>query len=237
MGGNNSNQHRGNNNNQGSNNNNQHRGSNNNGNNNNPGSYSSNNNGCSNGQPGCGGNGGCGVGARGCADHVEGNGGGVLFPLQGNSGYGADQGSVSPVQPPNPRQPSQSQPRPYQSQPRPQQSRPAKRQPAQTQSRPVQPRPQQSQSRPAQRQPTQSQPRPAQRQPQQTQSRPVQQQGNFAPANTKPYVKCPSAMKCVERRFCDFNGVMTNDELILTRDLEMLRVPLIDCVNRERKLC
>merc|ERR1711872_1199323 len=91
-----------------------------------------------------------------------------------------------------------------------------------------------SQPRPAQPRPQQSQSRPAQRQPQQTQSRPVQQQGNFAPANTKPYVKCPSAMKCVERRFCDFNGVMTNDELILTRDLEMLRVPLIDCVNRER---
>merc|ERR1712080_31828 len=63
----------------------------------------------------------------------------------------------------------------------------------------------------------------------QSASRPV------TPAEQKPYVRCPSAMKCVERPFCDFNGVMTDQPLNnLTPHLEMLRVPLIPCVNRER---
>ena len=34
-------------------------------------------------------------------------------------------------------------------------------------------------------------------------------------------------MKCVPRVNCDFNGVMTDQTLNLTPDLEMLRVPLI----------
>ena len=43
----------------------------------------------------------------------------------------------------------------------------------------------------------------------------------------KPYVRCPSAMKCVEKINCDFDGFMTDDVLDLTPELEMLRVPLI----------
>jgi Clip-domain serine protease homolog Scarface len=34
-------------------------------------------------------------------------------------------------------------------------------------------------------------------------------------------------MKCVPKVNCDFNGVMTDQTLNLTPDLEMLRVPLI----------
>jgi len=39
-------------------------------------------------------------------------------------------------------------------------------------------------------------------------------------------------MKCVPRVNCDFEGVMTNEVFNLTPQLEMLRVPLIPCVNR-----
>jgi hypothetical protein len=54
-------------------------------------------------------------------------------------------------------------------------------------------------------------------------------------AAQKPYVSCPAAMKCVLRVNCDFNGVMTDQVLDnLTPELEMLRVPLIPCINRER---
>jgi len=53
-------------------------------------------------------------------------------------------------------------------------------------------------------------------------------------AAQKPYVSCPAAMKCVQRQNCDFNGVMTDQVLNLTPELEMLRVPLIPCVNRQR---
>jgi len=41
-------------------------------------------------------------------------------------------------------------------------------------------------------------------------------------------------MKCVEKNLCDFEGFMTDQPLDLTPDLEMLRVPLIPCVNRDR---
>jgi len=70
------------------------------------------------------------------------------------------------------------------------------------------------------------------------------QNNNNRPANNnnnnnqnaaqKPYVSCPAAMKCVQRQNCDFNGVMTEQVLNLTPELEMLRVPLIPCVNRMR---
>jgi len=41
-------------------------------------------------------------------------------------------------------------------------------------------------------------------------------------------------MKCVERRFCDFNGVMRQQESRLSQEQELLRVPLIPCVNQLR---
>jgi len=40
-------------------------------------------------------------------------------------------------------------------------------------------------------------------------------------------------MNCIKRENCDFNGVITERTLNLTPDLEMLRVPLIPCVNPE----
>ena len=52
-------------------------------------------------------------------------------------------------------------------------------------------------------------------------------QGQNQNAELKPYVRCPSAMKCVEKNLCDFEGFMTDQPLDLTPDLEMLRVPLI----------
>ena len=42
-----------------------------------------------------------------------------------------------------------------------------------------------------------------------------------------PYVQCPSAMKCVPRVNCDFNGVMVNFNVILSQVQEEQRVPLI----------
>ena len=43
----------------------------------------------------------------------------------------------------------------------------------------------------------------------------------------KPYVRCPSAMLCVQRVNCDFDGFITEDVLDIGPDLEMLGVPLI----------
>merc|ERR1711973_655930 len=54
------------------------------------------------------------------------------------------------------------------------------------------------------------------------------------PADQKPYTKCPSVMKCVPKENCDFDGVMTNDIIQSTPELDMLRVPLIPCINRQR---
>ena len=43
----------------------------------------------------------------------------------------------------------------------------------------------------------------------------------------QPHLRCPSAMECVERNFCDFEGFITEKALNISPDLEMLRVPLI----------
>ena len=42
-----------------------------------------------------------------------------------------------------------------------------------------------------------------------------------------PYTQCPSAMKCVPKSNCDFNGVMVNFAVRLTAAQEERRVPLI----------
>merc|ERR1712012_710843 len=46
-----------------------------------------------------------------------------------------------------------------------------------------------------------------------------------------PFTQCPSAMKCVEKRLCDFNGVMRDFVTTLSPAQESLRVPLIPCVS------
>ena len=44
---------------------------------------------------------------------------------------------------------------------------------------------------------------------------------------------CPSAMKCVPKTNCDLKGVMTEAAQSYSPQVELLRVPLIPCVNRE----
>jgi len=150
-------------------------------------------------------------------------------------------GSVSSVQPSSPARPAvvqQNRPQLQQTRPQPQQPQPQPaRQPQQ--SRPK-PRPQNTpardpwpQSQPArpvtQTKPQRQQPRP--RPSAQTQNQPKRP---VVPAESKPFVMCPSAMKCVPRINCDLKGVMTNEVLSYSPQLEMLRVPLIPCVNREQ---
>ena len=48
------------------------------------------------------------------------------------------------------------------------------------------------------------------------------------PSSTQtPFIQCPSAMKCVPKTNCDFNGVMVNYTVLLSQDIEARRVPLI----------
>merc|ERR1711902_428776 len=91
----------------------------------------------------------------------------------------------------------------------------------------------QQQQRPKKKQ--QPRPRPVQQQPR-PQNNFQQSSGNagnrnVSPAASKPFVRCPSAMKCVPRVNCNLEGVMVNEVLNYSPDLEMLRVPLIPCVN------
>jgi len=53
-------------------------------------------------------------------------------------------------------------------------------------------------------------------------------------AAAQPFVRCPSAMKCVQRSNCDFNGVMVNTRVSLSPIQEKQRVPLIPCLNSAR---
>jgi len=41
-------------------------------------------------------------------------------------------------------------------------------------------------------------------------------------------------MECVPKSSCDFDGVITEDFIQDTPELNALRVPLIPCINRER---
>merc|ERR1719500_1801232 len=164
-------------------------------------------------------------------------------------------GSVSPAQPPlperqqtaaqPPRQPQQGrQPQPQRPQavakPKPA-AQPAKdpwpqNQPAaqpvrpQRKPKPQRPKPQARPVQPAKDPWPQNQPAraPASRPASQgAGSRPVR------PASQEPFVMCPSAMKCVPKTNCDLKGVMTETVQSYSPQVELLRVPLIPCVNRE----
>merc|ERR1711971_775458 len=79
---------------------------------------------------------------------------------------------------------------------------------------------------------SQQQPRPQQ----QPARRPQVNNNNNRPytgpqAESKPFVRCPSAMKCVPKVNCNLEGVMVNEILDYSPAVEMLRVPLIPCVN------
>jgi len=154
-------------------------------------------------------------------------------------------GSRSPAPPPNPR-PVQQQ---GNNNNRRTQQKPAKK--VQQKPRVQKPKvkkdpwPQATQQQPANDPWPQQQQRPKKKQ--QPRPRPVQQQPrpqnnfqqsssnagnrNVSPAASKPFVRCPSAMKCVPKVNCNLEGVMVNEVLNYTPDLEMLRVPLIPCVN------
>ncbi|GAB0095130.1 Inactive serine protease scarface [Sergentomyia squamirostris] len=45
---------------------------------------------------------------------------------------------------------------------------------------------------------------------------------------------CPAAMNCTEYQYCDTKGVITTTPVVLTKDQELFRVPLTDCVDRKR---
>merc|ERR1711953_1140533 len=142
-------------------------------------------------------------------------------------------GSRSPAPPPNPRPAASAQARPQpqpQSQPKPQ-PRPRPK-----------PRPNKQKQRPPMKKNPWPQQQPQQpRQPVKPQQQPRQPANNFqssagsrrpsTPAASKPFVRCPSAMKCVPRVNCNLEGVMVNEVLNYTPAVEMLRVPLIPCVN------
>jgi len=50
-----------------------------------------------------------------------------------------------------------------------------------------------------------------------------------------PKVQCPSAMQCVPRNRCDFQGVISRQSVTLTAAQEAIRVPLIPCVNLQER--
>jgi hypothetical protein len=56
----------------------------------------------------------------------------------------------------------------------------------------------------------------------------------MVPAKQTAFVMCPSAMKCVPRPNCDLKGVMTEEPQAFGPELDLLRVPLIPCINRQR---
>lgn len=47
---------------------------------------------------------------------------------------------------------------------------------------------------------------------------------------------CPAAMNCTELQFCDAIGVISKTPVILTKQQELFRVPLIDCRDVRRNL-
>ena len=55
-----------------------------------------------------------------------------------------------------------------------------------------------------------------------------------SPAEAQPFLRCPSAMKCVPRINCDFNGVMVNTKVFLSPIQEKQRVPLIVSKNSNK---
>merc|ERR1719431_2143929 len=61
---------------------------------------------------------------------------------------------------------------------------------------------------------------------------PSQQSGDLA--SSQPFVTCPSAMKCVPKISCNFNGVLVEEQVVLSEAQERQRVPLIPCFSPVR---
>jgi len=71
-----------------------------------------------------------------------------------------------------------------------------------------------------------------------TTGQPIQPISSSAPiknAASQPFITCPSAMKCVEKINCNFNGVMVEEPVFLSPEQETQRVPLIPCFNTARR--
>jgi len=138
------------------------------------------------------------------------------------------QQQTPPVQKTKPRRPQTQKTRPR----RPQTQKSKQKRPQTKKSKPRAPQPQPTQpaNDPWPQQSQSSQGGPVVRPPVVQQS--PSTSGSIVPADTKPFVRCPSAMKCVPKINCDFEGVMTNEVFNVSPDLEMLRVPLIPCINR-----
>jgi len=66
------------------------------------------------------------------------------------------------------------------------------------------------------------------------QPNPTPAQQSVQNAASQPFVTCPSAMKCVQKINCNFNGVMVEEQVLLTPEQETQRVPLIPCFNAAR---
>merc|ERR1711892_1208277 len=71
----------------------------------------------------------------------------------------------------------------------------------------------------------------------QSQESPTQFNSNNQNSNSatqRPFVKCPSAMLCTPKVYCDLEGSITKNAIEPNPLFEDLRVPLIPCINRER---
>merc|ERR1712106_246553 len=53
-------------------------------------------------------------------------------------------------------------------------------------------------------------------------------------ATQRPFIRCPSAMLCVPKTSCDFDGVISKDFIQSDPIYEDQRVPLIPCFNRQK---
>jgi len=157
--------------------------------------------------------------------------GDALCCFDGCSNVCQGAGSRSPAPPPNPR-PAQAQ---QQFQPPSKQQQNNQYQPAQQQQQESYPSPQGQPDKNVDPWPQQQQQQQRPRQPanviQQSQ---LQVSGNFVPADQKPFITCPSAMKCVPRINCDLGGTMRDQVFRYTPAQEASRVPLIPCFNQAR---
>merc|ERR1711892_982624 len=78
------------------------------------------------------------------------------------------------------------------------------------------------------------QPIPVQQPVQVIQPNPIPLQQPVQAAASQPFITCPSAMKCVQKITCNFNGVMVEEQVQLTALQGTQRVPLIPCFNPSR---
>merc|ERR1711892_1048330 len=79
-----------------------------------------------------------------------------------------------------------------------------------------------------------NQPKPFKSQSQESQTQFDSNNQNSNSATQRPFVKCPSAMLCTPKVYCDLEGSITKNAIEPSPLFEDLRVPLIPCINREQ---